>query len=85
MTTTDLQLAQPKAEPRWTPFSGWRLFVFTLLFVACGIGLALWTLGLPLSWTADYDRGRYREIRRMIDADPQHLLGVMDPVFWTSG
>jgi hypothetical protein len=54
------------------------VFVFTLLFVACGIGLALWSLGLlglPAEWTADYDGERYTEIRRAIDADPQHLLG----------
>ena len=75
MTPTDLQPAQPKAERRWSPV-GWRkLFVFTVLFVACGIGLALWSLGLPLSWTADYDRERHAEIRGAIDADPQHLLG----------
>jgi hypothetical protein len=49
--------------------------VLTSLFVACGIGLAVWIVGLPLSWTADYDRVRYAEIRRAIDADPQHLLG----------
>src|SRR5262249_52428842 len=57
------------------PFSGRRLFVLTFLFIACVVGLALMTLGLPLSRTADYDRGRYREIRRAIDADPQQLLG----------
>ena len=75
MTSTDLQLAQPKAERRWSPFSWRKLFVFMVLSVACGIGLALWSPGLPLSWTADYDRERYTEIRRAIDADPQHLLG----------
>jgi hypothetical protein len=55
---------------------GWRnVLVLTVLFVACGFGLALWSLGFPVSWTADYDGKRYTQIRRAIDADPQHLLG----------
>ncbi len=74
MISTDLQLAQPKAGRRWPRLGCCRLSVLTLLVIACGIGLALWSLGLPLSWTADYDRGRYAEIRWTINTDPQHLL-----------
>lgn len=45
-----------------------------MLVVACGVGLDLWRTGLPLSWTADDDRGRYAEIRSAIDADPRQLV-----------
>jgi hypothetical protein len=73
MTSADLSLAEPKAERRWFPFLWRTLFVVTLVFVECGIGLALLNPRLPLSWTADYDRGRYAEIRRAIDSDPRQL------------
>jgi hypothetical protein len=75
MIATEPQLAEPKATRRWFRFSRRKLLVLTLLFVVSGIGLAFWTLGLPLSWTADYDRDRYTRIHRAIQADPQHLLG----------
>lgn len=75
MTGADLVLVQPNTGHRWSPF-GWRgSLVLTPLVLACGVGFALWIVGLPLSWTADYDRARYAEIRRAIDADSQHLLG----------
>jgi hypothetical protein len=51
------------------------LLVLSLLFAVSGIWLALRNLSLPLSWTADYDKERYNQIRRVIEADPQHLLG----------
>jgi hypothetical protein len=46
-----------------------------LLFVLLGICFAFWCLGLPPSWTADYDKDRYTQIRKAIEADQQHLLG----------
>jgi hypothetical protein len=49
--------------------------ILTSLVLACGVGLAVWIVGMPRSWTVDYDRARYYEIRRAIDADPRHLLG----------
>ena len=75
MIATEPQPAEPKARRWGFRFSGWKLLVLTLLFVVSGIGLALWSLGLPLSWTAGYDRERYAQIRRAIEADPKHLLG----------
>ncbi len=51
-----------------------------LLGIAClsivsGVALSLRAIGLPLSWTADYDKARYARITRAIAADPQHLCG----------
>jgi hypothetical protein len=74
MTPSAPECAQT-TKSRWFPFNRRNVFVFTLLFVACGIGLALWSLGLPVSWTADYDGKRYTQICSAIDADPKHLLG----------
>jgi len=51
-----------------------------LLGIAClavvsGVALYVWVTGLPLSWTADYDRATYARIINAIAADPQHLCG----------
>jgi hypothetical protein len=73
MTPTTSECAQT-TKSRWVRFSRRNVFVFAVLFVACVFGLAFWSLGLPVSWTADYDGKRYTQIRRAIDADPQHLL-----------
>jgi hypothetical protein len=75
MTLAELQLPQPTAGPGWSLFPWRRWIAFPLLLAACGISLTFWSQGLPLSWTADYDRARYVGIRRAIDADPHHLLG----------
>jgi len=53
---------------------------YLLLGIAClaavsGVALSVWAIGLPLSWTADYDRARYARIIKAIAADPQHLCG----------
>lgn len=45
------------------------------LTVVSGVVFYLWAVGLPLSWTADYDRTRYTRIIEAIAADPQHLCG----------
>jgi hypothetical protein len=75
MTATEPQPAEPKAKRRWFRFSRRKLLVLTLLFVVSGLWLALRSFGLPLSWTADYDKESYTQIRRAIDADQRHLLG----------
>ena len=75
MTATESRPAEPNAERRWFRFRRRNLLVLALTFVGSGIGAALWSSGLPLSWTADYDKERYTEIRRAIEADPRHLLG----------
>jgi hypothetical protein len=67
--------AELKAKNRSFRLSRRKLFVLTLLSVVSGIALIAWSTGLPLSWTADYDKERYNHIRRAIEADPQHLLG----------
>lgn len=45
------------------------------LAVVSGVALAIWAVGLPPSWTMDYDRTRYARIIKAIAADPQHLCG----------
>jgi hypothetical protein len=74
MTSTDLSLAEWQAECRWALPRWQTLFVGTSLFVACGFWLAVRTLGSLPYWTTDYDRGRYIEISRAIDADPRQLV-----------
>jgi hypothetical protein len=74
MITTELECAQPKAKRRWFRLS-WRKWLgCTLLLVVAAICLAVWSIGLPLSWTADYDRESYIRINGAIFADPKHLL-----------
>ena len=65
----------PQPKSRWFRFTWPKLLVLTLLLAASGIGLAVWSVGLPLSWTADYDKERYRQIRDAIAADPKHFRG----------
>jgi hypothetical protein len=70
MTPTDPEFAQPKEAKRpWFRFSRRNVFLFTLLFVGCGIGFAFRSRG------PDYDRQCYNQIRRAIEADKQHFLG----------
>jgi hypothetical protein len=45
------------------------------LAVVCGLALYIWATGLPLSWTAEYDRAKYNRIVSAIAADPKHLCG----------
>jgi hypothetical protein len=75
MSTAEAPAAEPKTERRRARFRGRSLFVLAILLVACAAGYVLRHEALPLSWTADYDRARYNEIRRAIDADPNHLAG----------
>ncbi|MGO8747289.1 MAG: hypothetical protein ACLQNE_14990 [Thermoguttaceae bacterium] len=56
-------------------YSHSKLFVLLCLFIVLGISLALWIAGPPLSWIYDYDKERYTQIKRAIEADQQHLCG----------
>ena len=76
MTSIAPEFAPTQAKCRSRRFGRWILIVVGLLLVACEIGLEMWRQGFPLSWTADYDRVRYDEIRWAIDADARHLLGT---------
>ncbi len=69
MATTDPQSAEPKTNNWRFRFSKRKLLILALSFVVSGIGFTLWRSGLLfVSWT------RYTQIRRAIEADPQHLL-----------
>ena len=81
MVATVSRPAETRARSRWLRFNRRRLIVIAFLFVVAGVSLALSTSALPLSWTADYDRGRYDRILTAIAADPTHLRGKpFDPV-----
>jgi hypothetical protein len=69
------QFAEPTVKSRWLGLRRWKLLFLLSLIIVGGLGVAAWIVGLPLSWTADYDRGDYNRIQRGIAADPQHLLG----------
>ena len=71
---TEDELAEPVVKRPRLRFRWWKLLCLTLLLTGCAIGFTAWTVGLPPSWTADYDRTRYRQIQSAIEADPQHLL-----------
>jgi hypothetical protein len=75
MVPIEPQSVTSQAKSRWLAFTRAKLLVLALVFTACAVGLAVWIRPLPLSWTADYDKERYTQIRRAIAADPQHLLG----------
>jgi hypothetical protein len=45
------------------------------LAVVSGFALYVWATGLPLPWTADYDRASYSRIVKAIAADPKRLCG----------
>ena len=72
---TQRRSAEPKQENRWFRHHGRSLPVLTFLFADAGLALALGTSGLPPSWTADYDRARYIQVRQAIEDDREHLLG----------
>jgi hypothetical protein len=54
-----------------------RILLLGIACLAVGSGFALyvWATGLPLSWTADYDRASYSRIVKAIAADPKQLCG----------
>ena len=62
-------------QSRWFRFTWPKLLVLTLLLAGSGFGLAVWPVGDPLFWTADYDIVRYTQIRAAIAADPKHFRG----------
>lgn len=77
---TDMITIQPQRDAeqpksRWFRFTWPKLLVLTLLLAASGIGVAVLTVGLPISCTADYDKEKYTQIRNAIAADKQCLLG----------
>jgi len=77
---THMVVIQPQSDAlqpknRWFRFTRPKLLVLTLLLAASGMGLAVWDRGLPTSWTADYDREGYTQVRGAIAADLKHLLG----------
>ncbi len=76
MSTTEAPRSEPRAERARRRFVGRKIFVVAILLVVSAIGLVLRNEALPLSWTADYDRVRYSQIRRAIDSDPKHLTGL---------
>lgn len=51
------------------------LFGIACLSIVSGVALSIWVFGIPLSWTADYDRASYARIKHAIAADPQHFCG----------
>jgi len=65
----------PQPNSRWFRFTWLKLLVLILLLAASGVGLVVWSVGLPLSSTADYDKERYRQIYFSIAADPTHFRG----------
>jgi len=75
MVVIQPQSDAPQPKSHWFQLARRKSLVLILLFAASGIGLAVWNLGLPPSWTADYDKERYTQIRAAIAADKQHLLG----------
>jgi hypothetical protein len=74
-TGAEPQLTEVEPQRRWFRLRVWKLLVLTLVFVLSALGLVIWFVGLPLSWTVDYDSKRFRQIESAIEADPQHLLG----------
>jgi len=56
MVAIQPQSDSPQPESRWSRFTWLKLLVFTLLLAGSVIGLNVWSVGLSLSWTADYDK-----------------------------
>jgi hypothetical protein len=80
MTTTSSQSAEIKAaNNRWSRLIKRTLLVLlglaVLLFVAHELCRFAWFQEYRQAWGKDYDRERYTQIRKAIDADPQHLEG----------
>ena len=75
MVAIQPQSDAPQPKSRWFRLTWPKLLVLTLLLAASGIGLAVWSVGLPLFSTADYDKERYRQIYFSIAADPKHFSG----------
>ena len=75
MSMTTPEVVQTKAERGRFRFGRRTIYVFKLVFVFGGILVWLWIQGIPVAWTANYDRERYYEMRRVIEGDRKRLLG----------
>ncbi len=64
-----------RVEARRSPTRWFVLLGIACLAVVSGISLSVWIIGLPPSWTMDYDRALYARITKAIAADPQHFCG----------
>jgi hypothetical protein len=86
MASTDDEVPRSCPKRRWFRFRWYHVCIGLLLFVVSGFGCALLILGNPRFWTFDYDRTRYNQIRRAIDADSNHLRGrPLDEIVKTLG
>jgi hypothetical protein len=75
MEAPGLETAGSKREGRRS-LRRWSVWLgIAGLSVVSGVALCVRLMGLPLSWTADYDRARYARIIKAIAADPKHLCG----------
>jgi hypothetical protein len=74
MSVTAGDVVQTKAERGRFRFGPRTIYVFKLVVVLGAILLTLLSQGIPVAWTADYDRERYYEIRRVIEGDRKRLL-----------
>lgn len=75
MITIQPQRDAEQSKSRCFRFTWPNLLILTLLLAASVFGFVVLTGGLPLSWTADYDKEKYMQIRTGIAADKQRLLG----------
>jgi len=62
-----------KPKRRWLRSEWWKAIAGAIVILAAAAALELWASGLPLSWTAEYDRAKYRQITRAIAADTGRL------------
>jgi hypothetical protein len=70
---TDPEFSEQRSKHQRFRLSRRNRFVLTLLFGVFGIWFALRSLGDPRVWIIDCDRERYFQIRKALDADPDHL------------
>ena len=79
MTAMSPQSAETKVNNRWFQFSKRRILILlglaVVLFAVYVVFSSSSFSEYRRSWTEDYDSERYTQIHKVIDSDPEHLLG----------
>ena len=62
------------ADRRCFRLRKWKLLIVVFLFLILGTCFVVWRVGTPVPERTDYDKHRFKQIRKAIDSDWNHLI-----------